>query len=634
MRIALLLVALLPGVAAAAGDPAYLAELQQAARAAGLSAQPYWHKLLHYQPNRIRSGVTSSVDAAHFFLAADGKVDPQAELDATLASFFSETLRHDEPPQCRVKGRYEWLKGKLRFDPARLPEQPCEYYEKWAAAMDPGSISLVFAANDLNSPATMYGHTLLRVDAQGRDEPALLAHAINYAAEVATEDADVGYIVKALVGGFYGQYSTYRYHERVRQYVRVNHRDLWEYPVRLSREERWRVMWHLWEMRDVGSDYLFFTENCAYMLLSLLDTGNETSTLTAEFDDPIPYVIPVDTIRAARDAGVLDPPTLRPSMARTLSHRLGQLAPQQYDWVLDYADGDAGFDDARHAGASARDRARMLEVAGDYLLFRQQAGNLVRELAMPRMRAALTARSALPERSGFAPVPVPAVTPDHGHESSRLAVGVRADREDTAAVIRARGAYHDRLDPTAGFLPGGEIEFVDLSLLVGDKVRVGELKLVSVQTVAPWDRAFRPWLWQAQGGLRRYGLDNIAARPQFALGAYADGGLGFAAGRNDVALAYLFAIASVDANRDVEDGYALAGGGRAGLWLPWSNNFLQQLEVDALEPWDGGAERLLLGKFSTQLQFTPRHGVRAIYSYGEQDDADWRSAELRWQYYF
>lgn len=637
MRLPLPLIAVLfPALAQAAGDPAYLAELQQAARAAELSAQPYWHKLLHYKANRLLPGVTSSVDVAHFFLAPDGRTDPAAELDATLASFFSDAPRHDEPPQCRVKGRYEWLKGRLRFDAARLPEQPCEFFGKWAAAMDPAAIALVFAANDLNSPATMYGHTLLRVDPVGAEgESPLLSHAINYAAEVATEGANVGYILQALVGGFYGQYSTYRYHERVRQYVRVNHRDLWEYPVRLTREERDRVMWHLWEMRDVGSDYLFFTENCAYMLLSLLDTANEESTLTAEFDDPIPFVIPVDTVRAARDAGVLEEPTLRPSMARTLEHRLGLLAPAQYDWVLDYASGDAGLDDARFAAAPERDRARMLEVAGDYLLFRQQAGNLVRELAMPRMRAALSARSLLPARAEFPPVPVPAVTPDRGHESSRLAVGVRSDRYDSAAVIRARGAYHDRLDPTAGFLPGGEIEFVDLSLLVGDdKVRVGELKLVSVQTVAPWDRAFRPWLWQAQGGLRRYGLDNIAARPRRSIGAWADGGVGFAAGRDDLALAYLFAIGAVDGNPDLDQGYALSGGARAGLWLPWSNGFIQQLEGDFLEPVSGGADRQLQLRFATQWQITPRNGVRLLFTHGEQDDVELRSGELRWQHYF
>ena len=623
------------GPAAAAGDPAYLAELQQAARTAGLAGHPYWHKLLHYRADRLGSGVTSTVDAALFFLSPGGKSDPQAELDATLASFFSDEPRLDEPPQCRVKGRYEWLKARLAFDARRLPAQPCEFYEKWHAAINPAGVSLVFASNDLNSPATMYGHTLLRVDVVGQTgDERLLAHAINYAAAVATEGNQVGYIARALVGGFHGEYSLYRYHERVRQYVRINHRDLWEYPVLLTREEMDRMLRHLWEMRAVGSDYLFFTENCSYMLLSLIETAREDLVLTAEFEDPIPYVIPVDTLRAARDVGVLGPPEFRPSMARTLTHRLQQLDPAAYDWVLDFADGDASLDDARYAGRPEVERVRMLEVAGDYLLFLFQSGDLEREDSMARSRAALSERARLPARAGFTPPPVPAVSPDHGHESSRLAVGIRADRDDSAAVIRARGAYHDRLDPTAGFLPGGEIEFVDLALLVGDKVRVSELKLVSVQSVAAWDRAFRPWLWQAQGGLRRFGLDQLAARPQLGIGAWADGGVGFAVGDSAAALLYGFAIGAIDANRDVEDGYALAGGTRAGLWLPWSNAFIQQLEADWLAPVSGGGAHQLQVRFGTQLQFNARNGLRLLGQYGEYDEADLSSIELRWQHYF
>lgn len=621
--------------AQAAGDPAYLDELRAAARGANLAAHPYWHKLLHYRADRIGSGVTSTVDAANFFLAPDGKAQPPVELDATLASFFSDESRLDEPPQCRVKGRYEWLKSKLAFDPQRLPEQHCELFEKWHAAINPAGVSLVFASNDLNSPATMYGHTLLRVDVVGQTgDERLLAHAINYAAAVATEGNQVGYIFRALVGGFYGEYALYRYHERVRQYVRINHRDLWEYPVLLTREEMDRMLRHLWEMRAVGSDYLFFTENCSYMLLSLIETAREDLALTAVFEDPIPYVIPVDTLRAARDAGVLGSPEFRPSMARTLTHRLDQLDPAAYDWMLDFADGDAGLDDARYAGRPEVERAGMLEVAGDYLLFLFQSGDLPREDSMPRSRAALSERSRLAARAGFTPPPAPAVSPDQGHESSRLALGLRADRYNSAAVIRARGAYHDRLDPTAGFLPGGEIEFVDLSLLVGDKVRVSELKLVSVQSVAAWDRAFRPWLWQAQGGLRRFGLDQVAARPRLGLGAWADGGIGFAVGESSTALLYGFALGSLDVNRDVDAGYALSAGTRAGLWLPWSNTFIQQLEADWLAPVSGGGEPQLQLRFGTQWQLNARNGLRLLGQYGEHDDFDLSSVELRWQHYF
>ena len=182
--------------AIAAGDPAYLAELQQAARAAQLSARPYWHKLLHYQRNRLWPGVTSTVDSAGFFLAAAGKRDPAAELDATLAAFFDETPRLGEPPQCRFIARYAWLRDTLAFDAARLPPQRCESYQQWLEAIRPEAVALVFAANDLNSPATMFGHTLLRIDraGQGEDER-LLAKAISYAADAPPASSEVAFIL-------------------------------------------------------------------------------------------------------------------------------------------------------------------------------------------------------------------------------------------------------------------------------------------------------------------------------------------------------------------------------------------------------------------------------------------------------
>jgi hypothetical protein len=622
--------------AAAAGDEQYLAELQQSARAARLAAQPYWHKLVHYERNALLPGVTSSVDDADFFLAAAGKTDPDAELDATLASFFTDAPRLGEPPQCRARARYEWLRGKLAFDPARLPPQRCEKYEQWLEVVRPSAVALVFAANDLASPATMFGHTLLRVDrvGQGEDER-LLAKAVNYAAEAPPMSSEVGYIIKALAAQYQGEYAVYPYHERVREYARVDYRDLWEYPVKLAPEEIERVFAHLWEMREVGSDYLFFTENCAYMLLALLDTANDAWTLPREFDDAIRFVIPVDTVRAARDAGVLGEPVFRPSQARTLTRHFRELPAPHYRWVLEYARGDATLEDPRHAGAAERDRARMLEAAADYLLFLHQNGALDRGVAIPRARAALSQRSALAARSEFAPVPRPAVSPDRGHESSRFALGARRDEDDTAAALRIRAAYHDRLDPTAGFPAGGEIEFAELALLAGDDdVQVSELKVVGIQSVTPWDRAFRPWLWQAQTGLRRYGLDALAARHRGALGGYLDFGFGFAAGDDGRAVAYGFGLVAFDANRDVRRGHALSGGLRAGLWLPWSGTFIQQLETDVLGPVAGGARHIAKGTFATQWQLGHDDGLRLLLSYGDQDDAHERSVELRWQRYF
>src|SRR5262249_44650387 len=71
-----------------ASDVAYVGELGAASRRLGLSARPAWHKLLHYQ-STWSGGIESEADGPSFFLAADGKVSPRAELEATLRGLFA-----------------------------------------------------------------------------------------------------------------------------------------------------------------------------------------------------------------------------------------------------------------------------------------------------------------------------------------------------------------------------------------------------------------------------------------------------------------------------------------------------------------------------------------------------------------
>jgi hypothetical protein len=625
----------LASAAASATDPAYLGQLQAEARAQRLAEDPYWHRLLHYRP-RLVGGVLSVIDQPEFFVAPDGKTNPQAELDATLASFFSDTPRFDEPPQCRVRARYMWLKERLAFDAARLPEQDCEFFGKWEGALDAGQVHLVFAANDLNSPATMYGHTLMRVDAvsKNRHQP-LLSFAVSYAAAVAEGGNPVAYIAEGLAGGFVGEFSLYPYHEKVKQYARINHRDLWEYPLALTREEIRRMLWHLWELRGVGSDYYFLSENCSYMLLSLIETARPGLSLSAEFDDLAPYTIPVDTLRELEEAGLLGEPVFRPSQARRLKHHLAQLEPGSRDWVLEYASGQAELDDPRLAQAPDRERARMLETAHDYLFFRFQKTSLQREVGLKRARAVLVARSEVATRSEFAEPGAPATRPEHGHETSRLDIGARHGLERTAMVLRARGAYHDRLDPPAGYMPGDELEFFHLGLLADDEgVHVSDFKVVNVQALAAWDRAFRPWSWQAAGGARRYGLDALAARPGGKLGGYAEGGPGITFSPLEPLFVYAFAIASADINESAEDGYAIAAGARLGVAAQWGGPLSQQLEFDALDRVAGGAQEQAQVRLGLQWHVTPRDGLRLALTQAWYADRDEGGAELRWLRYF
>lgn len=622
--------------ASRAADPAYLAELQQRAEAEKLAEDVYWHKLLHYRAHTLLPGVTSTVDARDFFLAPDGKANPQTELAATLSSFFEDKTYAGEPAQCRKLARYQWLKRKLQFDAARLPEQVCALYTEYRGNLDAATLSLVFAANDLNSPSTMFGHTLLRVDSKGQTrEQRLLAHAINYAAVVGQSNP-LSYMLQGASGGFVGEYSIYPYYEKVRQYVRINFRDLWEYRVRLTEDELQRVMWHLWELRNIGSDYFFFTENCSYMLLTLVETAWENERRpSTDFDQLIPLAMPIDTIRALDRLGVLDAPEFRPSMARTLQHKLKTLPETQYDWVLDFATGRATLEDARLTQSESQLQARALEAANDYLNYLFQSESLPRERALPASRETLLALSKITAKSEFPPLPPAPVPPQRGHENTRLSVGVRADQNDSAGLLRWRASYHDRLDPPAGYLPGGQIESFDLGFLLHDQVRVADLRLVSVQSLAPWDRAFRPWLWQVSGGLRRFGADGYRADPQSRLGYYVDGGAGYALGDGARWNLYGFAFGSLDLNQDLNKGNALAGGLRSGFATVWTGSLTQELQVDWLAPLGGGAQRQLRATAELQWQFATQHGLRLGFSRLEFDEQPaMRSGELRWHWYF
>ncbi|EIT68174.1 DUF4105 domain-containing protein [Hydrocarboniphaga sp.] len=614
-------------------DAGYLAELKQQAHERRLDHAPMWQRLLHYRPSSWPGGVESTVDFPQFFLAADGKHDPRAELDTTLDSFFGEGQREGEPAQCRAKARYEWLKNELAFDSRRLPEQVCERFDEWLRGLDAAALAVVFASNDLYSPSSMFGHTLLRVDAHGQGgDDRLLAYAVNYAANTGEQNG-LTYAVRGLGGSYAGTFSIYPYYEKVKEYARFEHRDLWEYPLQLDHAAVQRLLRHLWELRGVEFDYYFFTENCSYQLLSLLEVARPDLRLVGRFDGGVPYAIPIDTVRELRRQHLLGAPVYRAALAQQLRYRLQRMPRADREWAVAYARGDAGFDDSRFARAEPAARTRMLETAQDELYFLFRSGAVQRESGIRRSREALVARSRIAEPADFEAVPRPAFSPDEGHGSGRFGLGLRNDGADSAALLRIRPAYHDRLDPPAGYLAGGELEFFDLGLLADEQgVDLDSLRLLSVQAVSPRDVAFRPWSWQASAGVRRSALPTLRAGGS--LGAYADGGGGLAWAPVVGVQTYGFAFVEVDVNRDRGQGYALAGGLRAGVSAQWSTRWTQQLELDALSDLAGGAMDVMRLRWGAQWQFIPTQGLRLQLAGAQTKDSDDGSAELIWLHYF
>lgn len=121
------------------------------------------------------------------------------------------------------------------------------------------------------------------------------------------------------------------YQEKLSEYRSLENRDLWEYRLNLTQAETARMVEHVWELKQIQFDYFFFDENCSYRLLELLQVARPSLRLTEQF--PL-TAIPTDTVKAVKEAGLVESIEYRPSRERELLSRAEPLSSDEQQWVL------------------------------------------------------------------------------------------------------------------------------------------------------------------------------------------------------------------------------------------------------------------------------------------------------------
>lgn len=585
VRLASVLLCAMP-VTAIAAQSGYIEDLQARAAQLKLSASPTWRALLHYENNWLGAGVHSTVASDGFFLAPDGKRNPAAELNATLAALFStaDVASRDKPAGCVFVARRRFLVKALDIDTARLPEFGCSDYRQWRRALSPEQISLIFPTAFPNSPSSMFGHTLLRIDSSRKQRSTeLLAYAVNFAAAAGNDNHGLAFAWKGLTGGYPGVFGLFPYYEKVKQYAWIEHRDVWSYPLDLDDTEVARMVDHLWEMDGVEFDYYFLTKNCAYQLLSLLEAARPSLRLTEQYSW---YAIPADTIRTLADVpNLMGTPRYRPSLETTLRWQADQLTAVQRELAIAVAAGRAPLDGSRLQALPEREQAAVLEVAHDYLYYQLQSDNAEAEAGPEHANAILLARSRIAQPSPFARVPAPETPPDQGHRTLRLASSAVYEAGDLSLGLRLRPAYHDLLDDPGGYTDGAQVNFLDLGLRLDPddgKVRIDDLRVLNIVSLSPRGDLFKPISFTLDTGFRRRPSSHVFDDAPNDLGYYFQGGPGLAWGGDDL-LGYVFGLASLDANPAFAPEYAVGAGASIGVLAHAGAGVQLRLEAGMLD---------------------------------------------------
>ncbi|WP_407730072.1 DUF4105 domain-containing protein [Pseudomonas helleri] len=551
--------------------PLYAAPQIDNQRLQQLANDPFWISLGHYEARKL-SGWRSYVSDDKFFLAADGAHHPDAELRATVEALYAPVSLGDKHPQCVYPARTRWLKAQLNLND--LPKVECAEFTQWFTDVAPHSTVMIFPAAYLNSPSSMFGHTLLRIDQADvqSNKTALLSYAINFGAYIEGSDNSILYAWKGLAGGYPGLFALVPYQEKLSEYRSLENRDLWEYRLNLTPEETQRMVEHVWELKQIQFDYFFFDENCSYRLLELLQVARPGLQLTTQF--PL-TAIPTDTVKAVKEAGLVESIEYRPSRERELLDRAKVLDPEEQQWVLQVSADQTQLQNPTFMALPKARQALIIDAA--YRLERYRANGLERDTGRSQRSYELLRainQNPAPELQVERPE-----LPENGHESRTWQLGAGSRDDKAFAEYGLRMAYHDLNDNAPGFPLGAQIEILQLKLrqYEGNKWQVQQLDLANIRSLTPRNALLQPWSWQVGGGLERVLGKHGSER----LVTHVNGGAGGTWQLSDNLLGFALGTVRVEHNNDFAAFVSPAAGYNTGvLWRNPVGNLSLETKAD------------------------------------------------------
>jgi len=548
--------------------PLYAAPHLDDQRLQQLANDPFWLSLGHYESGKFK-GWRSYVSDKKFFLAPDGAHHPDQELKATVEALYAPASLGEKHAQCVYPARTRWLKDQLHL--TDLPALDCKGFKQWFKDVAPHSAVMIFPAAYLNSPSSMFGHTLLRIDQADvqSNNTALLSYAINFGAYIEGSDNSILYAWKGLMGGYPGLFALVPYQEKLSEYRSLENRDLWEYRLNLTQVETERMVEHVWELKQIQFDYFFFDENCSYRLLELLQVARPSLRLTEQF--PL-TAIPTDTVKAVKEAGLVEKIDYRPSRERELLERAKPLNSDEQQWVLKISDDQKQLQ-APAFKAIAKDRQALI-IDAAYRLGRYRANGLERDTERSqRSFELLRAINQNPapdlkiERPGL---------PEDGHESRTWQAGIGTRGDKAFGEYGLRMAYHDLNDNAEGFPLGAQIEILQMKLrqYEGNHWQLQQLDLATIRSLTPRNELLQPWSWQVTGGLERV----PGKHDDETLVSHVNGGAGGTWQLRDDMLGFALGTVRVEHNSDFGEAISPAAGFNTGvLW----RNPLGNLSLEA-----------------------------------------------------
>jgi hypothetical protein len=459
-----------------------------------LAQSPEWLHLLHMKKGWFGK-FQSSVQGGSFFISPHGEQDPEAELQATIQSMFQADPEMATKTQCHFLARRDFL---LRHGDPKWKTQilPCQFSDQWLSTLHATKISIIFASGYLNSPASSFGHTFLKLqnpDNEGGKE--LLDYGINFSARTQETNGAL-YALYGLFGYFPGAFSMLPYHQLIKDYTHLEGRDLWEYELDFTPEEVQRILFHLLELDRAYFDYYFVDDNCSYELLKALEVGRPGLRLAGEDEF---FVIPIDTVKVIQP--LVKNIKFRPSLDTEWVQRREKLQPPQLQGLLSWYRNPSveRIKILDSETSSATQYLASLKELEDREKWKNLNYGISRELALRGARF----ENFKIER--------PKNSPETGPDSSAVQLGFLEDQQRSYLLSGFHFAFHDQLSRNVSVPPCSHLEVLGFQWQSAQVQQnwLRRYRLLEVLSTKAVDGFEKPLSWTLS-----LGADNESGFPQ------------------------------------------------------------------------------------------------------------------------
>lgn len=253
-----------------------------------------WHYLLQLSNNNIQ------IKDKNFYLSTPF-LSAEDEMYATVNKLYNS---QDVSILCQYPARYLWLNKYLNFFSDDFNQ--CSDLKEFLKKAPLEKLSVIFASENLTQPSSMMGHVFLKIEGLNHKQIST-EHAISFFTDI--RDFNIPkLIIESLVTGKNGYYTLSPYEQNRDYYLFEEQRNIWEYEVSISEEQKKLIHYYLYELKKIQFTYYFQKYNCATLIQNILYLLTDKQKQQTELWDS-----PLDVVRFIHQHKLVSQTKLIPS---------------------------------------------------------------------------------------------------------------------------------------------------------------------------------------------------------------------------------------------------------------------------------------------------------------------------------